>query len=57
VSFSEPLKGMHAIASVREEMGRAMRRVQTAISTLLSVVYTALQKKVLPRLGGFPIGF
>ena len=57
MSFSEPLKGMHAIASVREEMGRAMRRVQTAISTLLSVVYTALQKKVLPRLGGFPIGF
>lgn len=57
--FSEPLKGTHAIASIRDEMGRAMNRALTAVSKLLSVVYSTLQDKVLQRLGCFfsPIGF
>lgn len=58
--FSEPLKGTHAIASTRGETGRAMNRALTAVSKLLSVVYSTLQDKVLHRLGFgvfFPIGF
>lgn len=58
MSFSELLKGTHIIASIRDEMGRAMKRALRAVSKLLSVVSSALQDKVLRRLGVFlPMGF
>lgn len=51
--FSELLKGAHTIASIRDEMGRAMKRALTAASKLLSVLSSILQDKVLQRLGFF----
>lgn len=48
-SFSDLLKGTHTIASVRDEMGRAMKRALTGVSKLLSVVFSALQDKMMQR--------
>lgn len=38
-SFSDLLKGTHTIASVTDEMGRAMKRALTGVSKLLSVFF------------------